>query len=203
MTNAIAALENARHERFAQLVATGSVASFAYCAAGYAGKGARASAARLLTNGRVASRIRWIRDERESAALAAAKVDAARIQRELEAISFSDPLNYFEGGADDLAPGLRSLSDWSPSARAAVASAKVRQETQADGNTVEEVVGFRLWNKLDAISQLREHMGLTRTPDKASPATRPGAIEVRVVVEQQAPSRQDTQRKGSGRALRS
>lgn len=54
-------LENARHEHFAHLVAQGENATQAYINAGYSKNGATASAARLLTNANVISRIEQIK----------------------------------------------------------------------------------------------------------------------------------------------
>lgn len=70
-------LENARHERFARLVAAGDPASTAYTEAGYAAKtdrSAESAGSRLLSNVEVASRIAEIRAELERAAQKAATV---------------------------------------------------------------------------------------------------------------------------------
>lgn len=70
-------LENARHERFARLVAAGDPASTAYVEAGYKASTdavAWANGARLIGNDRVASRVAEIRAELERAAQKAAAV---------------------------------------------------------------------------------------------------------------------------------
>lgn len=54
-------LKNAKHEHFAQLVANGEPAARAYEIAGYSGKGAKQSAARLLTDADVCERVAHLR----------------------------------------------------------------------------------------------------------------------------------------------
>ena len=56
-------LTNARHEKFAQLIAAGSTGVSAYREAGYSGKGGDVSAHRLLVNAKIAARIAEIREE--------------------------------------------------------------------------------------------------------------------------------------------
>lgn len=70
-------LENARHERFARLVAAGDPASRAYTEAGYAVKtdrSAESAGSRLLSNVEIACRIAEIRAELERAAQKSALV---------------------------------------------------------------------------------------------------------------------------------
>lgn len=70
-------LDNARHERFARLVAAGDPACRAYIEAGYKAANdavAWANGARLIGNDRVASRVAEIRAELEQAAQKAATV---------------------------------------------------------------------------------------------------------------------------------
>src|SRR5450432_4332826 len=50
-------LTNSKHEHFAQAVAKGVSATKAYVAAGYSAKGAAQSAARMLTNADICSRL--------------------------------------------------------------------------------------------------------------------------------------------------
>lgn len=61
MSEPFAPLKNAKHEHFAQLVANGEPAARAYEIAGYSGKGAKQSAARLLTDADVCDRIAHLR----------------------------------------------------------------------------------------------------------------------------------------------
>lgn len=79
------ALENAKHELFAQAIAKGATGREAYRAAGYAVKtdgAADANASRLLGTAKVASRVR----ELQSAAAEEAVVTAADLSAQLEVI---------------------------------------------------------------------------------------------------------------------
>jgi phage terminase small subunit len=76
----MAALENARHERFCQEVAKGQPAYKAYIAAGYSENGARPSASALLTNPNVSARI----DELKAALEKRTGYTQARIAEMLE-----------------------------------------------------------------------------------------------------------------------
>lgn len=57
------ALENARHERFAQELAKGKTQEQAYIDAGYSENGARVSASQLLTNPNVAARLAELKQD--------------------------------------------------------------------------------------------------------------------------------------------
>lgn len=61
MADPLAPLKNAKHEHFAQLVANGEPAARAYEIAGYSGKGAKQSAARLLTAADICDRVAHLR----------------------------------------------------------------------------------------------------------------------------------------------
>lgn len=61
MAEPFLALQNAKHEHFAQLVANGEPAARAYEIAGYSGKGAKQSAARLLTDASICDRVAHLR----------------------------------------------------------------------------------------------------------------------------------------------
>lgn len=58
-------LANAKHEHFAQLVSNAENPTRAYVLAGYSGKGAKQSAARLMTNADVCDRIAYLRQQKE------------------------------------------------------------------------------------------------------------------------------------------
>jgi hypothetical protein len=97
----MAALANSKHEHFAQAIAKGVSASKAYVSAGYSAKGAKQSAARMLTNADHCSRIRELQQT-----FAAGVVDveirkrSARVQvlqnrlDGLLALSAARPLRY-------------------------------------------------------------------------------------------------------------
>jgi phage terminase small subunit len=61
------ALNNAKHEHFAQLVSNGESATQAYILAGYSANGAGQSSARLLKTAGVCERIAELREEKEKA----------------------------------------------------------------------------------------------------------------------------------------
>ena len=58
-------LKNAKHEHFAQLVSNGESATRAYVLTGYSEKGAKQSAARLMTNADICARIAALRAIKE------------------------------------------------------------------------------------------------------------------------------------------
>ena len=68
-------LGNARHERFAHLLAGGMTATKAYVAAGFAGKGAPQSASRLARRPSVTARIAELRSTMSCSAVAQAAID--------------------------------------------------------------------------------------------------------------------------------
>src|SRR3954451_23860245 len=63
MTAAMQVLSNSKHEQFALAIAKGVSAAEAYIAAGYSECGAKQSAARLLRNADVCSRVAQLRAE--------------------------------------------------------------------------------------------------------------------------------------------
>lgn len=77
-------LENARHERFAQALASGMSATDAYADAGYSGD--RTAASRLSTNVNVQARVAEIL----SAGAERAEINQEMVLRELAKIGFSD-----------------------------------------------------------------------------------------------------------------
>jgi phage terminase small subunit len=74
-------IANARHEQFAQLVASGKTPADAYVSAGFSGKGAHTSAARLLRSAPVAARVAELKQVISTAAITRAAVDEAWVLR--------------------------------------------------------------------------------------------------------------------------
>jgi hypothetical protein len=110
---------------------------------------AAAAAARLLGNVKVSERVAELQAER--AARVQVKLDD--VLRELMQLAFSDVRNF---EVDDL--GHLELREGAPeSAWRSVASVKHRITSHGDDFTVREVE-YRLWNKNDALKQLREHL---------------------------------------------
>jgi phage terminase small subunit len=144
-------LANDRHERFCEEYLVDLNATAAYLRA-YPGTGhasARRSASDLLTNPDVTDRIAELQDERA----ARVQVRLDDVLRELMLLAFSD-VRHFE--VDDL--GHLNLRDGAPeSAWRAVSSVKHRIISNGDFTTRE--IEYRLWNKNDALKQLRDHLG--------------------------------------------
>lgn len=72
-------LKNAKHEMFAHSIAKGSSPGKAYSAAGYTGKGADQSAAKLLKNTKIISRIEEIKSNIAQIAESKAGIDKAYV----------------------------------------------------------------------------------------------------------------------------
>jgi hypothetical protein len=101
----MAVLECSKHEQFALFVAKGLSATKAYVSAGYSPKGAQQSAARMLTNGKVRSRVRELQ-ETLSAATIALEISSrnARVQ------ALQERWDYLRAGLDLILdqPGSRN-----------------------------------------------------------------------------------------------
>lgn len=100
-------LKNARHEIFAQLIASGKMATPAYKKAGYVAKGhgAEAAASRLMSNVEVSSRIASLRRKTE------ARLELRREKlAELLWMAAFTPVSEIEGGSP-LAQELTTTTD--------------------------------------------------------------------------------------------
>jgi Terminase small subunit len=116
----MAVLECSKHEQFALFVAKGLSATKAYVSAGYSPNGAQQSAARMLTNAKVRSRIRELR-ETLSAATIALEISSrnsrvAALQKRWDRLRSSLELLLDERGKDmaDVPGGASGLlcRDW-------------------------------------------------------------------------------------------
>lgn len=166
------ALANARHEAFAQLVASGKTADEAYQLAGYAENSGNAR--RLKGYEAVAARIAELLSE----AAERVGVNAQRVVAELAKIAFTDLADVADWGVGEVAFGFdgdgRQLppeqisdavmvryvdapyvkpinrKDLTPAARAAVAEVALTKE------------GFRIkmHDKVGALTQLARHLGM-------------------------------------------
>jgi phage terminase small subunit len=124
--------------------------------AGYAARAAKQQGARLLTNVDVQARLQAAMAERARAT----GVEAARVLRELAAVGFSDLGELVEFTADG--PRFRPTADVPEQARRAVSSVKVRQERGERGKVTADVVEFKLWDKVSALTKLAQHLGLLK-----------------------------------------
>ena len=116
------------------------------------------------SSGSIAARIATLKVVRTTAAVKASTVDAARIQRELESLSFSDIGQLFEEDTDEDGASVARvlpITKWPGRVRRAVSAIKVRRclEGPPDNQREVELLEFKLWNKGDGLRQLREHMG--------------------------------------------
>jgi len=148
------ALENQRHEAFAQALAKGMSADEAYVKAGF--KANRGNASRLKANENVASRVEEIVNRgAEKAGLTVAKV-----LDELARIGFSDLRKAFTAGGSLLNP-----EEWDDGTAAAISSVEVvtrpTGEKDQDGRAViEHVHKIKLWDKNSALEKIAKHLGM-------------------------------------------
>lgn len=77
------ALDNPKHERFAQLVAKGETPTNAYVKAGYSESGAHASANRLLQKATVCDRVAELKPDIQERAIQATGIDKAAVMEGL------------------------------------------------------------------------------------------------------------------------
>lgn len=149
----MAALENARHEAFAQGIAKGLSADEAYASAGY--KANRGNATRLKANESIVSRVA----ELVGAGAKRAEVDVARVLKELARVGLSDVRRLF-----DAAGGMLPIASLDDDTAAAVSSVEVvtRRVPGADGDAaeVEYVHKIRFWDKNSALEKIGKHLGM-------------------------------------------
>jgi hypothetical protein len=104
----MAVLDNSKHEHFAQAVAKGVSPSKAYTSAGYSGKGAAASATRMLKNANICGRIKELQTEL-SAGTIALEISSrnARVQAlqerwdKMRQVITERAVHYAKGGDDE------------------------------------------------------------------------------------------------------
>ena len=168
------ALQNARHEAFAQGLAKGQSASEAYIAAGY--KESRSAASRLSTNVNIEARVA----ELVGKGAEKAETTVARVLLELGRIGFSDLRKVFTDAGH-----LRDPSTWDADTAAAISSIKIVTRpaggVDADGNKeIEHVHEIKLWDKNSALEKLAKHLGMFIERHEHSGADG-GPIEMRMV----------------------
>lgn len=166
----MAELKNARHERFAQLVAGGMPQAEAYVDAGFKcePKAAEASASRLHAKPDVAARVKEITGE----AAERTTVTIVRAVEELAKLGFANVQRFkdlaFTGDVEDLdeddAAALRSVT--------------VEHYTDGKGDDAREVkrVKFEIHDKRGPLTDIIRHLGGFRhqRADEAAPG-KPGA----------------------------
>jgi phage terminase small subunit len=165
-----------RERLFCQARVTGESQRDAAISAGYAASRAMQTGCELEARPIVQAELARLRAEIAERTVALVSTDAARVQRELEAVAFSDVGDLFERVDGELR--VLPVDRWPESARRAVSSIKVKRYTDEERKPL-ETTEFRLWPKLEGIKQLREHLGMI-TPDEGAKGTE---IVVKVVRE--------------------
>lgn len=155
-------LKNARHERFAQALATGETADAAYVKAGYSES--RSAASRLSTNVNIQARV----EEILGRGAEKAAVTQEMVLRELAKIGFSDirkAVKWGEGigvtneaGEIVIAHGVSLIGSADLDDETAAAIAEVSQTK--DGLKV------KLYDKKSALVDLGKHLGMFKDDDK-------------------------------------
>jgi hypothetical protein len=165
-----------RERLFCQARVSGESQRDAAISAGYAASRAMQTGCELEARPIVQAELARLRAEIAERTVALVSTDAARVQREIEAVAFSDVGDLFERVDGTLR--VLPVDRWPEAARRAVSSIKVKRYIDAE-QTPLETTEFRLWSKLEALKQLREHLGMV-TPDGGAGATE---VVVRVVRE--------------------
>jgi len=122
--------------------------------AGYSAKTARVTGAENLTKPAIAAAIEAGKKTRAQAS----GITAQRVLDELALIAFSDIgelVDFTESGIHLKLPAAIPAA-----ARRAVASIKIRREVGGEDRPDADVIEFKLWDKVAALSRLAEHLGL-------------------------------------------
>src|SRR5262249_17219203 len=123
---------------------------------------ARVGASRLVAKDNIREEIRAARAEQQRRT----RITADKVLREIARVAFSDLIDLFDDEGRFRNPRAVPLE-----ARHAIASVRVSRErvtrrvtrkgkTRTTTTTRESVLGYRLWNKLDALGKLAKHLGL-------------------------------------------
>lgn len=142
------ALDNPRHEYFAQELAKGVGQTEAYVNAGY--KRNPSAATRLASDVKICERVREILER----ASVRSEISIARVLEELGRIGFSDIRDAF--GEDG---SLKHASKWSDDFAPAVAALEV-VERDGEAGEREYVHKFKMWDKNAALEKLAKHLGM-------------------------------------------
>ena len=150
----MAALKNARHERFAQELAKGKTADEAYKVAGY--KPQASNASRLMRNDKIRARV----DEILGKAAQKVGVTVERVVAELAKIGFANMRDYMRPDA-----GGDPYLDFSALTRdqaAALSEVSVEDFKDGRGDEARDVrrVKFKLHDKRAALVDLGKHLGM-------------------------------------------
>lgn len=147
-------LKNAKHEKFAQLLANLHSQDAAYAGAGYKPNASHAS--RLARNGKVAARVA----ELVAKGAEKAEVDVARVLAELAKIGFANMMDYSR--VTEEGEPFIDLSEMSRDQAAAIQQFTVEDFKEARGEDVRDVrkVTFKLYDKRAALVDIGKHLGM-------------------------------------------
>lgn len=138
----MSALENQRHELFAQYISKGKSAIDAYTMAGYLPH--RSSASQLLANPNIKTRV----EELQENAAKRTEITVARVLEELAKIAFVDLSQYGEWDGNRIV--LKDSKTLPPELTAVVSEVK---------NT-KEGISFKLHDKLAALDKIGKHLAM-------------------------------------------
>lgn len=156
-------LKSGKHEKLAQLAAEGWPWDYIAGRAGFAGKSNAFNAAKRPM---VAARIRELKER----AARKTELSLERVMREYAAVGFARATDYMT-----IAPNGLPVIDFSKMTdeqKAALAEITVDQiDVVRDGKRGKETqrVKFKLHDKLEALTRLREHLGFTNKGEIALP----------------------------------
>lgn len=144
-------LDNARHERFAQEIASGKTIDEAYQLAGFAAN--RGNASRLNADESIRARVAELLNN----AAEQVEITQARVLAELGKIGFSDIRKLFTPGGN-----LRPVHDLDDDAAACLSSIEVVTKKVPGGEEaeVEHVAKLKLWDKRAALVDIGKHLGM-------------------------------------------
>jgi len=150
-------LKNARHEKFAQGLASGKTADEAYEQAGF--KPNRGNASRLKANESILHRVEEIKAAVTEKAIEKLAVTKERIVEELAKIGFSNMLDYMRAGPDG-DPYL-DFSNLTRDQGAALSEVTVEDFKDGRGDDARDVrrIKFKLHDKKGALVDLAKLLG--------------------------------------------
>ena len=164
----MAALKDARRERFAQEIVKGRSTAEAFEIAGF--KPNPGNARRLRVDEAVSKRIEALLDRREAIDEAATKktidrlaITKERVLGELAKIGFANISDYVDLTGETPSWALKDVPDDKMAAVAELTTETVFERTKAGGAPSEvRKVKLKFWNKPDALGKLGQHLGLFR-----------------------------------------
>lgn len=150
-----------RERLFCHARVAGQLQREAAISAGYAASRAMQTGCEIEARPIVQVELARLRAEIADRTVELVSTDAARVQREIEAVAFSDVTQLFKNQR------VLPMDEWPEQARRAIASVKVKRYFESEDTEV-ETTEIRLWPKMEGIKQLREHLGMTSGEGSAS-----------------------------------